>query len=1116
MIKIERGLDDSLSNLDQFVSGFDKNRDQPKISSRLDRLETLFSEFRTNRAKIESRQEQDLNLKSDTSDPKGKQVKLDVDAANKSNRLSFENRYFDLKDFLLSHPAKPTAVAAPSPVSVPCQPLASRIHLPVFKIPSFDGSVKDWLSFRDAFQSMIDKEPSLTAFDKFNYLLTVLTKDARTLVESIEVTAANYEVAWSMLQERFDNKKIIARTLIDGFLEAEPKRKESFDALVHLIDSFERNLLQLKKFGLQPEEWSHLLAHLLYRRLDSDTQRHWERTHKSREVPRYEELLKFLREHLATLQPLSESKQRNRDHRHETVKPPSRPRIESTLTTTAVTNKPCPFCQKPSHSPFKCDSFQKLNPNQRLETVKRMSLCINCLSSSHMVRACSSSACRVCGNKHHTMLHIRPSNNSQAQRHESNQTQTTVTPPNRANDATNYIESPPQSQTFATSQMLLKPMQPELSPSRSAVFLSTAVVKLADYKGNTLLARILLDCCSERNLISEQLAQKLMLRRQDDPLSFQGVSSTPAKSKQSAMVKVLSRCSDYCTDLRFHILPEFKPIIPSNHVPVSTWKIPSSLCLADPHFYEPHQIDAIIGAEVYYHLLLGGFVTLGVSMPILKETVFGWIVSGKCDTTPDQQTALTMVCSNAELEHQLTRFWELDTCHSENALSIEERLCEAHFSNTTFRDSSGRFVVSLPKKETILAQLGDSFAIALRRYLSLERRLQAKPLLKEAYASFIREYELLGHMSPVDPTKDSLLQTNPYYMPHHCIERPDSATTKLRVVFDASCATDTGLSLNDALMVGHNEQDDLYSIILRFRRHRYAVVADLEKMYRQVLVHPSDRHLQRILWRDSPTDPIQCYELLTVTYGTASAPFLATRCLQQLATEGKSTHSRAAKALLKNFYINVLFGGTDTEEEGTELCSQLISLLQSAGFNLHKWASNNPNIIKNIPAELRENRDALEIDSSSSPVKTLGLLWQPFEDVFRFKVPEWPERSAITKRSVLSDAARLFDPLGLLGPTVLISKLFMQRLWALKLAWDVPLDEPLQRSWKEFCEDLEILRTFSVPRWAAPCMSETNLELHGFCDASERAYGACLFSRTVTATGTITVHLLTAKSKVAP
>ncbi|XP_055623682.1 uncharacterized protein LOC129767088 [Toxorhynchites rutilus septentrionalis] len=308
--------------------------------------------------------------------------------------------------------------------------------------------------------------------------------------------------------------------------------------------------------------------------------------------------------------------------------------------------------------------------------------------------------------------------------------------------------------------------------------------------------------------------------------------------------------------------------------------------LADPRFFEPSHIDVIIGTEIYHRLLLDGFIELDSNLPILKETVFGWIVSGKCSNTISCHSAVTMVCSNADLEKQMMRFWEIESCHSNNILSVGEQQCEQYFAETTTRDANGRFVVSLPTKKTVLSKLGSSREISLRRFPSLERRLHANPELMKSYTDFIREYIELGHMTLIDPNADLLSSTiQPYHMPHHCVVRPESSTTKLRVVFDASCPTDTGVSLNDALMVGPVVQDDLYNIILRFRLSRYAIVADLEKMYRQILIHPTDRHLLRILWRNKPNDPVDTYELRTVTYGTASAPFLATRCLRQLAME---------------------------------------------------------------------------------------------------------------------------------------------------------------------------------------------------------------------------------------
>lgn len=78
-------------------------------------------------------------------------------------------------------------------------------------------------------------------------------------------------------------------------------------------------------------------------------------------------------------------------------------------------------------------------------------------------------------------------------------------------------------------------------------------------------------------------------------------------------------------------------------------------------------------------------------------------------------------------------------------------------------------------------------------------------------------------------------------------------------------------------------QEDLFSILLRFRQHRYVISADIKQMYRQILIREDQRKFQRILWRDQDTSEICEYQLNTITYGMSSAPYLATRALQQIA-----------------------------------------------------------------------------------------------------------------------------------------------------------------------------------------------------------------------------------------
>ena len=159
------------------------------------------------------------------------------------------------------------------------------------------------------------------------------------------------------------------------------------------------------------------------------------------------------------------------------------------------------------------------------------------------------------------------------------------------------------------------------------------------------------------------------------------------------------------------------------------------------------------------------------------------------------------------------------------------------------------------------------------------------------------EYMRLNHMKEMS-TSSMLSHGSPvFYLPPHAVQNETSSTTKFRVVFDGSCKITTGLSLNDTLRVGLTLQEDLFSILARFRTFKIALTADIAKMYRQVLVDSTQTPLQRIFWRESrisPDEPIKTFELLTVTYGTSSASFLAIRALRKLAEDNADCYPRAS------------------------------------------------------------------------------------------------------------------------------------------------------------------------------------------------------------------------------
>lgn len=159
--------------------------------------------------------------------------------------------------------------------------------------------------------------------------------------------------------------------------------------------------------------------------------------------------------------------------------------------------------------------------------------------------------------------------------------------------------------------------------------------------------------------------------------------------------------------------------------------------------------------------------------------------------------------------------------------------CEQHYLRHTRRNENGEYIVKLPFSKDPNC-LGNSQTIAIRRFISLEKRLLKDPKLKEMYLKFIEEYRQLGHLEEYNNFDPN---TPHYFLPHHCVLKPTSTSTKLRVVFDASCKTSTGISLNDILHSGPKLQDDLFIILMRFRLFRYVVTADIQKMYRQVHIY---------------------------------------------------------------------------------------------------------------------------------------------------------------------------------------------------------------------------------------------------------------------------------------
>ncbi|GFU11211.1 integrase catalytic domain-containing protein [Trichonephila clavipes] len=194
--------------------------------------------------------------------------------------------------------------------------------------------------------------------------------------------------------------------------------------------------------------------------------------------------------------------------------------------------------------------------------------------------------------------------------------------------------------------------------------------------------------------------------------------------------------------------------------------------------------------------------------------------------------------------------------------------------------------------------------------------------------------------------------------------------------------------------------------------------------------------------------------------------------------------------------------GASELSEFEKLKSELTQLLQRGGMMLHKWCSNK------APSTQREF--SLDRSSEEVMVKTLGMLWDSSDDSFTYKVTTSTDCN-YTKRDVLSQIARIYDPLGLLGPVIAKAKIFMQQLWLLKLDWNETLPPDVSTQWRNFIQTLKNIESIHVPRCFLVVPTKF-VVLNGFVDASSKAYGAVIYVQTNETTN----QLLCSKSRLAP
>jgi len=1024
-------------------------------------------------------------------------------------REAFEDLYYDLVGKAIAiirtfYDEKPKPAQVQSADTKPVHNVVSNRGFPAIELIKFYGDYDKWSQFRDLFKTLIHNDTSIDKIRKFYYLLSSLKGEASKVLESIQVTEENYDMAWDMLIERFENTNLTIKNHVKAIFELPTVSKDKC-SLRSLLDEFQKRFRALKLLNEPVESWSTMLIHLLTSKLDFRTSTQWEEFVITQKLskPNIQNLIDFLSDRCRLLE-TSNVQFKNEHtapggsnivkpyHSRRSDKPSDRPCYKNQQSYATQLgkgfNNECFFC-KERHFVYQCKKLSALPVAERIKSVENRNLCLNCLRSNHILEKCLAQGCKVCGKRHNTLFHIDQSSDR-------------VT-----TNATEVSEN-----NIQTAGLLVN----HSVEQQNEILLSTATVLIKDKNHKWHECRALLDSGSQSNFITKNLAEKLNLPVSKVDIPIVGIGTAPSKITQQINAKIKSSDdTSYQNDISFLVINKITENLPSISFKKSIINFSENIILADKNYNISKPVDILLGVTVFYEILYSEKIILGKNLPILQHTSLGWVISGSLPIYSKGNRACNLSISSS-IEQQIEKFWKLEEYTPKTFYTAEETQCEKIFTNTLNRESTtGQFIVNLPISENA-KPIGDSLDAAVKRLKSIERKFQKNPEFKQQYTNFMLEYENLGHMRKVDPQNIKVQNTgqNIFYLPHHGVLNKSSTTTALRVVFDGSCPSSSGTALNDILMTGPTIQDDLFSILIRFRKHVIVILADVAKMYRQIKVNTNQTDLQRIVWRENATDQISHYQLLTVTYGTAPASYLATRALQQTAFENKQRYPLSSDVILRDFYVDDLITGTNTVQEAVTLKNEITQILSEYGFNLRKWVSNNCEVVSKINCE---NNDKYYVHENEFK-KALGLVWHAKLDFLTYTVKDMDlsgSNQSLTKRSILSNISSIFDPLGLMSPIIIRAKLLIQLLWQLKKGWDEPLPQNMGQEWLNLTKELTIIDAIKIKRQVV-INNVKSVELHCFCDASQTAYGTCIYLRSIDHNNTCKSYLLCSKSRVAP
>ncbi|XP_055622773.1 uncharacterized protein LOC129766279 [Toxorhynchites rutilus septentrionalis] len=735
----------------------------------------------------------------------------------------------------------------------------------------------------------------------------------------------------------------------------------------------------------------------------------------------------------------------------------------------------CLVCKCCCPSVDKCARFAELSYNSRWATVKELGLCRKCLKKhkasckSHQV--CGKNGCQF---KHHQLLHN-----------------------NHRDNSTNANASRQEPSPIATVQSTAdRECNTHLKSTNKTLFRVVPVFLYGPER--TVKTYAFLDDGSSLTLMDSDLATELRLSGKAVPLCLRWTSNKSRFENDSLQLDIeisgIEKNHKKYRSVNVNELAYQYPYL--RGIPVES--------------YHDVQLRILIGIDnANLTLPLKGREGK-LCQPIATKTRLGWIIHGGTESSEELVGYLSA---------KVFLRWD-ERCDTPECVSTEDQRAE-NILKTITQDESGHYVTRLLWKYDDF-RLPNSKPMALQRLRCLESRLKKDPEVAVVVRKQIGEYLEKGYIRKLSKKELSEKKKRVWYLPIFPVLNPNKPG-KVRIVWDAAAKTN-GVSLNSMLLIGPDQMTSLVSVLIQFRENKVAICGDLREMFHQVRISMDDQDCQRFLWRYNSTDlEPSTYVMQVMTFGACCSPSCAQYIKNMNAEKHAGQYPAAAKAIIKNHYVDDMLASTETEDEAIQLARDVRHVHAQAGFEMRNWISNSPAVLTALHNESIDDK-SLNLGSELATEKILGMWWCTAMDILTFKLSPKHDNVLLsgkrrpTKREVLRTLMAIFDPLGFLSHLLIFLKVLLQEIWRSGISWDQEIPENINEKWERWLKVLPSVRDVRIPRCYRLLTSiglKTDVQIHTFVDASEDGYAAVVYLRFQRGS-VVECAIVVAKSRVAP